>query len=55
MADSQPSKYRMTLQQLEASAHVEPAEMVESVDTDEHEEFDPRGKQPDAMWFPAGG
>jgi len=51
----QPSKYRITLRQLEASAHVKPEDMVEEVEAEEFEPFDPRGPEPDFRYLGAGG
>jgi hypothetical protein len=52
---AEPSKYRITLAQLEASAHVKPEDMVEEVDAEGFEPFDPRGPEPGLGYLLAGG
>lgn len=53
MPDKQ--SYQVALTQLEASARVKPEDQVESTDVQSAPEPDPRGPEPDAGWFAAGG
>jgi hypothetical protein len=50
-----PSPYRVPLDALEATAHVAPEDLVESVDEQPAPPADSRGEQPDRDWFAAGG
>jgi hypothetical protein len=50
-----PSPYRVPLDALEATAHVAPEDLVESVDVQPEPPADSRGEQPDRDWFAAGG
>jgi hypothetical protein len=43
------------LDALEATAHVAPEDLVESVDVQPEPPADSRGEQPDRDWFAAGG
>lgn len=49
------SPYQVPLDALEASAHVAPEDLVESVDVQPEPPADARGEQPDRDWFAAGG
>jgi hypothetical protein len=53
MADT--SKYKRTLDELEADVRVPPDQRVETAEVDETPMPDPRGAQPDRDWFAAGG
>jgi hypothetical protein len=48
-------EFRISLDELEATTHVDPADLVESVDAKEEPLADTRGPQPDRDWFAAGG
>ncbi len=54
MTTAAPGPYRLTLEELEASAHVPVSEQVESVPAVVGPEDD-RLPQPDSDWFRAGG
>jgi hypothetical protein len=49
------SPYQVLLEALEATAHVAPEDVVESVDVKPEPPADSRGEQPDRDWFAAGG
>jgi hypothetical protein len=52
---SEPSKYRITLDELEGTAKPAPEQLIEAVDADGPAASDPRGPEPDRGWFAAGG
>jgi hypothetical protein len=49
------SPYQVPLETLEATAHVAPEDVIESVDVQPEPPADSRGEQPDRDWFAAGG
>jgi hypothetical protein len=55
IGDDKPSRFRVTLDQLERSERVDPTDLVEEIDVDDVAPLDVVGPQPDARWFASGG
>jgi hypothetical protein len=52
---TEPSRFRVRIDELEASVRVDSDATVESTPTQAEPLPDPRGEDPDRSWFEAGG
>ena len=50
-----PSKFAITLTELEADARTDRADLIEMVTDEIEPPPDPRGQEPDRGWFASGG